>query len=429
MSNREAMAKIVVIGGGWAGISAALTAARKGAGVLLLERMDMLTGTGLAGGIMRNNGRWTVTEEAIEMKGGGIFDIIDGVSIHCNLDFPGQSHASIYDVTKIEAKVREALLMAGVKIFMKERITDVIMKNRKMQTVLTYKGDEIEGDVFVDTTGSAGPLANCRRYGKGCAGCVLRCPSFGGRISVSERAGIVERKIAASGGGFGRISGSCSLLKSSISENLVQKLHHFGKIEVPIPEELRFLDAKPNSKTCPQYDHAGFREKLICLDNGHAKLMVPNVPVDELRQLPGFERAVYADPVAGGIGNSIRYLSIAPTDRFLKVRGVDNLFCGGEKIGPIAGHTEAIITGMIAGNNAVRLSRRKKLFSPPRDTAMGDFLHYVNRQKEKPKPLTEIFTFSGAKYFSRMKKKGLYLIHKEQIHKKIKTLGLTEVFD
>ena len=51
--------KIVVIGGGWSGCAAALAARHQGAEVDLIERTDMLLGTGLVGGIMRNNGRFT----------------------------------------------------------------------------------------------------------------------------------------------------------------------------------------------------------------------------------------------------------------------------------------------------------------------------------------------------------------------------------
>lgn len=50
--------RIVAIGDGWAGCSAALSAKKQGADVTLLERTDMLLGTGLVGGIMRNNGRY-----------------------------------------------------------------------------------------------------------------------------------------------------------------------------------------------------------------------------------------------------------------------------------------------------------------------------------------------------------------------------------
>ncbi len=92
------MDSIVVIGGGWAGCSAAITARQLGVGVVLLERTDMLLGCGLAGGIMRNNGRWTATEEAIAMGGGAIFEIVDDTCKHKDITFPGQEHVSLYNV-------------------------------------------------------------------------------------------------------------------------------------------------------------------------------------------------------------------------------------------------------------------------------------------------------------------------------------------
>ena len=57
--------------------SAAYMARKQGANVILIERTDSLLGTGLVGGIMRNNGRYTATEEMIAMGGGDIFKIID----------------------------------------------------------------------------------------------------------------------------------------------------------------------------------------------------------------------------------------------------------------------------------------------------------------------------------------------------------------
>ncbi|MFZ5754899.1 MAG: FAD-dependent oxidoreductase, partial [Bacillota bacterium] len=61
------MVKVVVVGGGWAGTAAAITARKAGADVLVLERTDMFLGTGLVGGIMRNNGRFVATEESRAM--------------------------------------------------------------------------------------------------------------------------------------------------------------------------------------------------------------------------------------------------------------------------------------------------------------------------------------------------------------------------
>jgi tRNA U34 5-carboxymethylaminomethyl modifying enzyme MnmG/GidA len=75
--------------------------------------------------------------------------------------------------------------------------------------------------------------------------------------------------------------------------------------------------------------------------------------IEHLRNIPGLERARYEDPYAGGKGNSMRFLGMAPCTNTLKVDGVDNLFCGGEKSGILVGHTEAVITGLLAGHNAV----------------------------------------------------------------------------
>ena len=52
----------------------ALAARMAGAEVVLLERTDMLLGTGLVGGIIRNNGRFTAAEEHIAMGMGELWD-------------------------------------------------------------------------------------------------------------------------------------------------------------------------------------------------------------------------------------------------------------------------------------------------------------------------------------------------------------------
>ena len=116
------MAKVVVIGGGWAGSGAALSAKNAGADVVLLERTDMLLGTGLVGGIMRNNGRYAATEEMIAMGGGELFQVTDCVARHRNIDFHGHKHASLYDVSLIEPAVKKVLIDAGVEVYTESRV-------------------------------------------------------------------------------------------------------------------------------------------------------------------------------------------------------------------------------------------------------------------------------------------------------------------
>ena len=87
-----------------------------------------------------------------------------------------------------------------------------------------------------------------------------------------------------------------------------------------------------------------FAENIILLDTGHAKLMTSYYPLEILRQVPGFANARFEDPYAGGIGNSMRYLGMLPRDDRLRVNGLKNVFCAGEKAGLLVGHTEAIVT-------------------------------------------------------------------------------------
>jgi len=425
MSTRQ----VIVVGGGWAGCAASLAAVKKGVEVVLVERTDMLLGTGLVGGIFRNNGRFTAAEEMIAMSGGELFHLMDQNTLHKGIDFPGHRHASLYNVAKMEPVIKNFLLKQGVQIQSETRIVDVEMEEDRIKAVIGKRKDGklyIEGDAFIDTTGTAGPPANCNRYGNGCAMCILRCHSFGGRISLTARAG-VEEMVGEKNGHIGAISGSCKLLKESLSPKINNKLRKEGVAVIPIPES-KVLKGKLALKACQQYAIPEFEENIVLLDTGHAKLMTPFFPLNALREIPGLENARYEDPYAGGIGNSIRYTAMAPRDDALKVEGVSNLFCAGEKAGLIVGHTEAICTGTLAGHNAVRHIRKEKPLILPKNTAAGELIRYVRTQM-RDKGIRDLkYTFSGSVFFERMKGLGLYSTDVREIEKKIDSVGMSGVF-
>lgn len=422
------MVHVVVIGGGWAGTGASVAASQAGARVTVLERTDMLLGTGLVGGIMRNNGRYTATEEAICMGAGDVFQVVDRTARHRNVDFPGHRHATLYDVAKIEPAIKKLLSEKGVEVFTKSRVKDIKMDGRRITGVVLENDEVVSGDVFVEATGSAGPMGNCAKYGNGCAMCILRCPTFGGRVSIAAKAGIEEFIGKKSDGTFGAMSGSCKLHKDSLSPEILEQLNNTGVVVVPIPEELRKGEGILAKKACQQYALAEFAENIILLDTGHAKLMSPFYPLDLLRQIPGFENARFEDPYSGGMGNSIRYLALSPRDNALKVEGVDNLFCGGEKAGPLVGHTEAIITGSLAGHNAVRHALGMEALVIPAELATGDAIAYVNEQMRTEEGLSRKYTFSGSVYFQRMQEKGLYTTDHEAIRARVERCGMAEIF-
>jgi len=421
------MKKIIVVGGGWSGCAAALAARKAGAEVTLLEKTDMLLGAGLVGGIIRNNGRFTAAEEAIAMGGGDLFKLADATARHVNISFPGHNHASLYDIVKIEPAVRNYLLEKGVDIRCETRITDVSLDDDRIVAVTSEDGETFVGDVFVETTGTSGPMGNCRKYGNGCAMCIQRCPAFGPRVSLAAKAGVKEVIGRRLDDFYGAMSGSGKLNKDSLAPDIRAELEATGVAVVPLPPGM--VDKKKLAmKPCQQYALDEFAENIVLLDTGHAKIMTPFFPLAKLRKVPGFEQARYADPYAGGRGNSIRFLAMSPRDDYLQVKGLTNLFCGGEKAGLLVGHTEAIVTGTLAGHNAVRLAAGQELLKLPRTTAVGEIIAFVRESMATEAGLKLKYTFSGSVFFERMREMELYTTDTAAIKERIAQADLSDIF-
>ena len=420
--------KVIVIGGGWAGCSAAITAKKAGAEVVLYEKTDMLLGLGNVGGIMRNNGRYTAAEELIALGAGDFINLTDENSKHKNIDFPGHKNAWLCDLNKVEPAVGRYLRAMNIEVNMITRVVDIEKEGNKIKGIYLSDKKYVEADVFIETTGSTGPMGNCTKYGNGCAMCILRCPAFGGRVSISSKAGIEDLKGEREDGVYGAFSGSCKLAKGSLSADIIRQLDETGMIVVKIPEEDINLD-KLKQKVCQQYALKGFAENIILIDTGDVKLMTSYYPLEKLRKIKGFENAKYVDPYAGGIGNSIRYVSIAPREDNMKVIGLDNLFCAGEKAGLFIGHTEAMMTGALAGHNAIKHYLGVPLLILPRSLAVGDIIAYANEKMKSKEGRRNRYTFAGAGYFKRMQELGLYTLDIDEIKGKIENLNLTNIFN
>ncbi len=420
--------KVVVVGGGWAGCAAAITARKAGAEVHIYEKTDLLLGLGNVGGIMRNNGRYTASEELIALGGGDLIKFTDKCARHKDIDFPGHKHATLYDVNKIEGVVRDYLKEKGINLHMEKRVMDVDFENNKINGLLLSDYTYVKGDVFIETTGTTGPMGNCLRYGNGCSMCILRCPAFGPRISISARCGVSDIQGERNDDVLGAFSGSCKLAKESLSDSIREQLDKTGVVVLKVPsEDVNY--GKLSTKVCQQYALKEFAENVVLLDTGHAKLMTTYYPLEKLRKIHGLEHAKYVDPYAGSKGNSIRYLSVAPRTNDMKVVGVDNLFCAGEKSGLFVGHTEAICTGSLAGHNAVRLMMGMHLLILPSSIAIGDLISYENEKSSTREGRKDRYTFAGASYFKRMQELGLYTIDTAEIEDRIKKLNLDNIFE
>lgn len=421
------MVKVIVVGGGWAGCAAAIAARQAGAEVTLIERTDMLLGAGLVGGIMMNNGRYTATLEACALGGEAIFEALVGIYRHRDLNFPGHAHASLYDVAQVEPVIRQLLLAKGIGIRTLSRVVAVDKEGGRVRAVILEEGERVAGDAFVDATGTTGPIGNCLRYGHGCVMCVQRCPAFGPRASLVALAGGREYALVKPDGTYGAMSGSCKILKESLDPVLRRELEEKGKVALPLPADL-IQPQKLHLKVCQQYALAAFAENIILLDTGHAKLMVPFFPLEQLRRLPGLEKARFTDPYAGGKGNSMRLLAMAFRDNSLKAEALANVFVAGEKQGPAVGHTEAIATGLLAGHNAVRTAVGRELLVLPRTLAIGEIIAQITTDLAEGRAGRNSYTFSGAGFFQVMREKNLYSTDENEIRRRVREAGLEGVY-
>ena len=457
------MCKIAIAGGGWAGCAAAVRTAKLGIETVLVEKTDLLLGLGNVGGIMRNNGRFTAAEENIAMGAPELFEITDRLSVHKKVDFPGHKHASFYDTAMVEPEVRRLLKNLGVEIRFMCRAVDVIMEEAVVTTVdgkrnaaqsetdmesgdepaaerrikalklMTadggrYTEDRLDADVFVETTGSTGPMGNCARHGSGCAMCILRCPAFGPRVSLTEKAGACDMTGERAGGVPGAFSGSCKLDKRTLSPKLQKKLKKDGFAVVPLPEEL-INRGKLSQKVCQQYALPEFAENIILIDTGSAKLMTPFFNLEQLRSVEGFENIRFEDPYAGGKANSVRYMAVGERDDLMRAKGFENLFLGGEKAGFFVGHTEAITTGSLAGYNAAMMALGGRMLRLPDALATGDLLKFAQKALHGGDAFRRRFTFAGGEYFKRMEERELYTTDTGIIKKRVKDAGLDNIYN
>ena len=457
------MCKIAIAGGGWAGCAAAVRTAKLGIETVLVEKTDLLLGLGNVGGIMRNNGRFTAAEENIAMGASELFEITDRLSVHKKVDFPGHKHASFYDTAMVEPEVRRLLKNLGVEIRFMCRAVDVIMEEAVVTTVdgkrnaaqsetdmecgdkpaaerrikalklMTADGgrsteDRLDADVFVETTGSTGPMGNCARHGSGCAMCILRCPAFGPRVSLTEKAGACDMTGERAGGVPGAFSGSCKLDKRTLSPKLQKKLKKDGFAVVPLPEEL-INRGKLSQKVCQQYALPEFAENIILIDTGSAKLMTPFFNLEQLRSVEGFENVRFEDPYAGGKANSVRYMAVGERDDLMRAKGFENLFLGGEKAGFFVGHTEAITTGSLAGYNAAMMALGGRMLRLPDALATGDLLKFAQKALHGGDAFRRRFTFAGGEYFKRMEERELYTTDTGIIKKRVKDAGLDNIYN
>lgn len=164
--------ELVVLGGGPAGVCAAIEAARDGAKVLLVEGSGMLGGmatTALVGPFMTNydregerptvGGLYREIIERLEARSGAILpENTDSPSIHTSFIKRYHRHVTPFDSFMLQIVLDEMVREAGVEVLMYTRFADCVCENGKIQSVILAALEGlrcVSADLFIDATGNA----------------------------------------------------------------------------------------------------------------------------------------------------------------------------------------------------------------------------------------------------------------------------------
>ncbi len=242
------MTKVVVIGGGSAGVAAAVGARKAGAEVTLLERQDQLLGIGRIAGSMDVGGRYPLHLEILEMGAPEVNEALDSVTLphmdnYRKSHYPWHSlpgseemtkHSWIYNVLTAEPVLRKLLVKMGVEIQWRSRVVDIEKEGDHITRVKIHDGAWVEGDAFIDTTGSAGGMSACIKNVGGCTMCPwMQCPTFGDRVDLSAKAGGKTWSMRQKDGRPGVKYNGIYLYKGSLSQELQDQLNEHHQIFVP----------------------------------------------------------------------------------------------------------------------------------------------------------------------------------------------------
>lgn len=154
-------ADVVVVGGGAAGIGAAVGAARLGARTLLIERYGFLGGTATAGLMACMNGfRNEMPPPRRQVIRGLAHELAVRIAHRGGCEDPGDAapYCLVFDVEAYKHESQELCLEAGAELLLHSYFSDAAMSDGAIQAaVVESKSGRvgIAGKVFVDTSGDA----------------------------------------------------------------------------------------------------------------------------------------------------------------------------------------------------------------------------------------------------------------------------------
>lgn len=160
---------VIVVGGGFAGVAAAIAAAREGANTLLIEKGNSLGGAAancLVNPFMPNgtkiDGQFTELSQGLYLT---IRDELNRFADRYQPDRKYKGHELVHE-EYLKLILNRMVVQAGIHLLYHAYLTNVNMDGSRIVSVRVAAGADsrtIEGDIFIDATGdmTLGAMAGC----------------------------------------------------------------------------------------------------------------------------------------------------------------------------------------------------------------------------------------------------------------------------
>lgn len=391
----------------------------------MLGGLANVAGLGLCG-----SGAFLMLEEERALGGAAFYDeALFPLATWPELTMPGFDRAMLYNVARLDGRLQRLLAERGVEVRLASRAVGVRKEGRRVAAVKLADGNEVTGEVFVDATGSTQGIPGCTRNGYGCVECILRCPRFG------NSGGIVDAETATAAaknawGTEGVLGTSLLIPIASLSAHLQEEISRQGFAYLRVPPGI-----DPDMKRARLAGSHGMaimsqkdvKENLLLPDvGGYVKATANASPryASQLRKLAGLEECSIAQPLAGRIGHLVYGLGMLPSRATLEVEGYENLLCAGTKSSHALFVMDVVLSGDLAGLNAVRKLRGDPLLELPEQLMAGAFLTFCREAKATSEGLS--FIPQGDR--STLTKLGVLREEVSAIRAMVDRLGLTDVY-
>jgi hypothetical protein len=237
---------LVVAGGGAAGVAAAVTAARQGLRVALVERYGFCGGGAVAGMSGTVCGLYAASDDPGAGPAQVVFGFADEfvrlLESRGGLTPPvryGKTWTRVHDPLVWREAADHLLREAGVQVFFHSTVTGALMEGERVQGVAAYTKQgrlELRSRITIDASGDADVLA------------MAGLPTFVGHEGRVQNPTMIFRLGGVDTASFLRAYGSDTIMPEQISELL--RRHHGKGYFLPRAKIWLFTTTRPNELLC-----------------------------------------------------------------------------------------------------------------------------------------------------------------------------------